>query len=50
MAEEGLTETVQDLMRGNRDIENSNSAVDNLKIHFKCSEQFSQENLIFKGK
>ena len=50
MAKEGLTETVQDLVRGNRDIENSNSAVDNLKIHFKWSEQFSQENLTFKGK
>ena len=39
MAEEGLTETVQDLIRGNHDIENSNNAIDNLKVHFK----------IFKG-
>ena len=50
MAKEGLTETVQDLIRGSRDIENSNNAIDNLKVHFKWSEQFSQENLTFKGK
>lgn len=50
IAKEGLTETVQDLIRGNRDIKNSNSTIDNLKVHFKWSEQFSQENLTFKGK
>lgn len=49
-AKEGLVETVQDFIKGNRDIENSNSAVDNLKVHFKWSERFGPENLEFSGK
>ena len=50
MAKEGLNETIQDLEKGNREVENSDNRIDSLKVHFKWSERFLQENLIFKGK
>ena len=43
------TETIQDLITGNHEVENSKNAVDTLKVHFKWSERFSQENIIFEG-
>ena len=49
-AKEGLGETVQDLVKGSCDIENSNSAIDNLKVHFKWSERFRQQDIEFSGK
>ena len=50
MAKEALNETIQDLEKGNHEIENSDNIIDSLKVHFKWSEKFSQENIMFKGK
>ena len=50
IAKEGLTETIQDLEKGNSDVKNSDNIIDTLKVHFKWSEKFLQENLIFEGK
>ena len=50
MAKEALNETIQDLEKGNCEVENSDNRIDSLKVYFKWSERFLQENLIFKGK
>ena len=50
MAKEGLAETIQDLEKGNSEVKNSDNIIDTLKVHFKWSEKFLQENLIFEGK
>ena len=50
MTKDGLNETIQDLEKGNCEVENSDNRIDSLKVHFKWSERFLQENLIFKGK
>ena len=49
-AQEGLAETIQDLITGNNEVENSVNPIDTLKVYFKWSERFLHENLIFKGK
>ena len=50
MTKDGLNETIQDLEKGNCEVENSDNRIDSLKVYFKWSERFLQENLIFKGK
>ena len=50
MTKDGLNETIQDLEKGNCEVENSDNRIDSLKVYFIWSERFLQENLIFKGK
>ena len=50
MTKDDLNETIQDLEKGNCEVENSDNRIDSLKVYFKWSERFLQENLIFKGK
>lgn len=45
-----LFERAENLMRGNIEIKDSKNAIDNLTVHFRWSEKFSQEDISFKGK